>query len=140
MKNSLVVLSVVVVLALTAGFCFAGSSVRMHVNVPFSFYAGEQQLTAGEYIVEMGSSQLPTPAIITLRAQDGTGAFVLMTQQEASGNASLNQLKFNQYGDKHFLSGVSIQGFNAGVKMLRIERDARSQFEKRQSSITVAQK
>lgn len=140
MKNNLVVLSLVAAFILTASFGMAGTGVVMTINVPFDFYAGDQKLPAGEYRFEMGSGFLPTAAVVTVRAKDGTGIWVMATQAGTDESASLNQLSFNQYGDKQFLSSVSIQGFKAGVKALKIERETRSQLEKERSTVIVAQK
>jgi len=139
MKHSLVILSVVVVLALTAGFGFAGSNIQMHVNVPFSFYAGEKQLAAGEYLVEMESGNLPSEKIVTLRAQNGTGVCVLAAQPETNTDPSLNQLQFKKSGEKRVLSGVSIQGVKAAVQKLQPKNDVWDEFNGRQRSISVMQ-
>ena len=139
MKNNLVVLSLVAVFTLMASFGFAGTGIGMSLNVPFDFYAGDQKLPAGEYTFEMGSGFLPTAAVLTVRAKDGTGIWIMTTQAGTDKNAA-NEVSFNQYGDKQFLSSVSIQGFKAGVKMLKLERDTRTQLEKERSTVIVAQK
>jgi len=139
MKHNLVSLSMVGVLALTAGFGFAGSNIQMHVNVPFSFYAGEQQLAAGEYLVEMESGNLPSEKIVTLRAQNGNGVCVLAAQPETKTDPSLNQLQFKKSGEKRVLSGVSIQGFKAAVQKLQNKNNVWTPFEQRQRGIAVMQ-
>ena len=141
MKKNLVVLSIVAVMTLMAGFSFAGVGVRMHISVPFDFYAGGQQLPAGEYEIEMGSGLLPTTALVTVRTENGTAICILNTKAGSAAGPSANHLRFNKYGDKHFLSGVSIQGFKAGFRMLTLERELKAQVQKEQSSVVfVAQK
>ena len=140
MKNNLVLLSLVAAFTLMAGFGFAGTGVTMSINVPFDFYAGDQKLPAGEYRFEMGSGFLPTAAVVTVRAKDGAGIWMMVTDAASDENASSNQLSFNKYGDRHFLSSVSIQGFKAGVKMLKIETETRTQLQKERSTVIVAQK
>jgi len=139
MRTNLVILSLVAAFTLTASFGFAGSGVGMSVSVPFDFYAGDQKLPAGEYSFEMGSGFLPTAAVVTVRAKDGTGIW-LMATQAGTDETSSNRLAFHKYGNRHFLSDVSIQGFKAGVKMLKLEKEIRAQLEKEQRTILVAQK
>jgi hypothetical protein len=64
----------------------------------------------------------------------------LPTAAGADKNISANQLVFNKYGQKRFLSTVSVNGYKATLKMLNLERDLRSQAEQAPSIITVAQK
>jgi hypothetical protein len=139
MKTNLVILSLVAAFTLTASFGFAGSGVGMSISVPFDFYMGDQKLPAGEYTFEMGSGYLPTAAVVSVRAKDGTGIWLMATQAGTEEDTS-PRLGFHHYGDKHFLSTVSIQGFKAGVKMLKLEREIRTQLEKEQSDVLVAQK
>jgi hypothetical protein len=51
-----------------------------------------------------------------------------------------SKLLFNKYGNKHFLSSVSIQGFKAGVKMQKLERELRAQLQKQSNVVNIAQK
>jgi hypothetical protein len=140
MKKNLVVLSLVVVFTLTASFVFAGSEIAMHVKVPFDFYAGGQQFSAGEYIFEMSSGLLPTAASVKILSSDGKPICILNTQAGTDENQLTNLLRFNQYGDKQFLSSVSIQGFKAGIQMLNLEKELKAQMEKEQKTVVIAQK
>jgi hypothetical protein len=140
MKNNLVVLSLVAAFTLLSSFAFAGTGVGMRISVPFDFYLGDQKLPAGEYDFDMGSGFLPTAAVVTVRAKNGTGIWVMATQAGTNQDASANQLSFNQYGDKQFLSSVSIQGFQAGVRMLKLEAETRTQLQKEKSTVVIAQK
>lgn len=138
MKNNLV-LSFMAVFALTAGFAFAGGQIAMHVNVPFDFYAAGQQFASGEYSFEMTSGLNPTASMVTVRAKDGQVVCLLATQAGNEGMPLTNLLRFNEYGDRHFLSSVSIQGFNAGVQPQKMERELKAQMEKEQKTVIVAQ-
>lgn len=138
MRKNLVVLSLVVAFTLMASFSFAGSGAAMRITVPFDFYAGNQQLPAGDYTFEMASGITQTGSLVTVRTREGVGICMLVTQP---GNDAINsKLLFNKYGNSHFLSSVSIQGFKAGVKMQKLERELRAQFQKQGSVVTIAQK
>jgi hypothetical protein len=139
MKNNLVILSFVAVFALTAGFTFAGSNIAMHVNVPFDFYAAGQQFAAGEYSFVMTSGLNPTASTVTVRAQDGQTICILTTQAGNDVMSLTNLLRFNEYGDKHFLSSVSIQGFKASVQPQKMERELKAQMEKERNTVIIAQ-
>ncbi len=108
MKNNLVVLSLVAALALTASFAFSFTGATMRVSVPFDFYAGDQQLPAGEYVFEMGSSFLPTGNLVTVRTAEGAGMVVMLTRPGTERNLDSDHLLFNKYGDQHFLSCETI--------------------------------
>jgi hypothetical protein len=140
MKNNMVLLSLVAVLTLMAGFGFAGTGVTMRVSVPFDFYAGNQQLPAGEYTIEMGSGFLPTASIMTVRADQGTGIWIIATKAGTDRDLDSCTLLFNKYGDKHFLSTVSIRGYKAGLKELKLEKELRAKAEVEQNTVIIAQK
>jgi len=138
MRKNLVVLSLVAAFTLMASFGFAGSGAAMRITVPFDFYAGSEQLPAGEYTFEMASGITSTGSLVTIRTQKGMGMCMLITQPGT--DAIDSKLLFNKYGDKHFLSSVSIQGFKAGVKMQKLEQELRAQFQKQKDVVTIAQK
>jgi hypothetical protein len=129
MKNNWVVLSMAAVI-LVAGFGFAGSKAEMPIDVPFAFYAGDQLLTAGKYIVEVSSSEVPTASVITVKNNNGKTVCVLNARSESVADSSGNMLRFNHYGDKHFLSRISIRKLNAVVPMSEAEKEIKSRTEK----------
>jgi hypothetical protein len=137
MKNNLVILSLVAVFTLFAGFGFAGTA-TMRISVPFDFYAGDQQLPAGEYTFQMGSPLAQTASVVTVRAKGGTGLCILATQPGT--DAADAKLLFNKYGNKHFLTSVSIKGLKAGVQMMRLEKELRAQTERDRNTVTIAQR
>jgi hypothetical protein len=138
MRKNLVVLSMLAAFTLMASFGSAGSGAAMRITVPFDFYAGSQQLPAGEYTFEMASGITQTGSLVTIRTQKGEGMCMLVTHP--GQDATDSKLLFNRYGDKHFLSSVSIQGFKAGVKMQKLEQELRAQFQKQKDVVTIAQK
>lgn len=50
-----------------------------------------------------------------------------------------NHLRFNKYGDKYFLFGISIRGHKASLKTFKLEKELRSQIEKSNGTVTIAQ-
>ena len=138
MRNNLVILSLVAALALTACVAFAGAPVGMRINVPFEFYAGDQRLPAGEYTFEMESGLVATGSRVTVQSKDGAGLFFMMTQPGTDEASS--RLLFNKYGNRHFLTSVSIQGFKAAVSATKLEKELRAQITDQKNVVLVAQK
>jgi hypothetical protein len=138
MRNNLVVLSLAAVLALTAGFGFAGANAGMRISVPFDFYAGDRQFSAGEYTFAMESGLEATGSLVAVRAKDGTGICFLVTRPGT--DESTSRLLFNKYGDKHFLASVSVQGFKAAVRTTKLEKELRAQLQDQKNVVIVAQK
>ncbi len=140
MKKNLAVLSMVVVLGLMASFVYAGAGAGMRVNVPFDFYLEDQLFPTGEYSFEMASGNQATAAQLTLWSIKGTEQKLALTIPGTERNTTVKQLSFNKYGDKYFLSTVSIGGHKATVKMFKLEKELRAQLDKNPAVITVAQK
>jgi len=110
----------------------------MRISVPFDFYAGTRHLAAGDYVFEMGSGLAQPASVVTVRQKEGTGLCVLLTQ--TGTDADSTKLVFNKYGDKHFLSSISIQGLKAGIQMAKLEKELRAQVEKDGNVVIIAQK
>ena len=138
MRHHLALLSLVAVLALTAAIAYAAANVGMRITVPFDFYAGDQILPAGEYAFAMESGLAATGSQVTIQAKDGKGICILLARPDTDEAAS--RLLFAKYGDKHFLSSVSIQGFQAAVKTTKLERELQAQLQKQPNVILFAQK
>jgi hypothetical protein len=129
MKNSWVFLSLAAVLLVTS-FGFAGSKVEMSIDVPFAFYAGDQLLAAGKYIITVNSGSVSAAPVITFKTKYGKKVCELAAQMKSAAASSDQLLQFNDYGDKHFLSGISIRKLHATVSMSEAERQIKSQTEK----------
>jgi hypothetical protein len=129
MKNNWVFLSLAAVLLVTS-FGFAGSKFEMSTDVPFAFYAGDQLLTAGNYIVTINSSSVSAAPVITFKTKYGKKVCELAAQLESADASSYPLLKFNDYGDKHFLSGIATPKFHVTVSMSEAERQIKSQTVK----------
>jgi hypothetical protein len=65
---------------------------------------------------------------------------MMLTRLGTEKNLDSSHLLFNKYGDKHFLSSVSIRGHKAAVRMQKLERELRAQIEKERSVVRIAQK
>ena len=137
MKKHLVVLSLVAAFILMASFGLAGLRTAMRITVPFDFYAESQKLPAGEYTFEMTSGSMPSGSQVTIRTLEGAAICTLITRPGTDPVDA--KLLFNKYGDTHFLSSVSIEGFKASVKVPNLEKELRAQLRKQGSVVTIAQ-
>jgi hypothetical protein len=140
MKRNLTALSMMAVFGLMAGFACAGAGVGMRINVPFDFYLEDQLFPTGEYSIEMDSGNYATSSHLVIWSLKGTDTKMLFTSPGTERNATLNQLSFNKYGEKNFLSTVTIGGHKATLKMFKLEKELRSQMEKNPNIIAIAQK
>ena len=140
MKKNLVIMSLVVVFGLLAALAYAGSSVGMRINVPFDFYLEDQLIPTGEYQFAMDSNNHATASQVTLWSTQGAVQKIVLTSPGTERNTTANQLSFNKYGKRYFLSTVSIGGHKATVKVHKLEKELRAQMEKNPAVITVAQK
>jgi hypothetical protein len=129
MKRNLVLMSAAVMAILWAGFVFAGARTEMRVSVPYDFYLEDQLLPAGNYQFEMGSGSAATASSVAVRSEDGTAIRLLVTLPDVDQDATISQLKFNQYGEKHYLSSISIRGHKATLKMPNAEKELKSQLK-----------
>jgi len=89
------------------------------VNVPFSFFAGEQQLPPGRYIV----SPLDEENVRIFNSQ--TKGALVATHAETRAHPNGSKLVFHRYGDRTFLSSVWISGSSVGREVYpsRAEQD-----------------
>jgi hypothetical protein len=140
MKKNLVVLSFVIVFGMMASFAFAAAGVEMRIDVPFAFYMGDQLFPAGAYHFDMKHGNFATASFVNVWAPKGADNRLLMTTAGTDKNTTANQLVFNKYGQKLFLSTVSINGYKATLKALNLETELRSQTKQTPGLIAVAQK
>ena len=138
MKKNRVLLSAVAAFILMSSVALAGSGVVMKIHVPFDFYVGDQLMQAGVYSFEMGSGLAATASVVKIRPEQSAG-IICLTTPDLSGSGP-DHLRFNQYGEKRFLSAVSIRGFEAKFKMFQLERELRTGIEKAGRTILLAAK
>ena len=75
---------------------------RVRANIPFDFYAGDQLLPAGVYLIEVSYGT----HVAELRNHD-TGRSYSLVAVPADGEASGNPvLEFNVAGDRHVLADL----------------------------------
>jgi hypothetical protein len=87
-------------------------------------------LTGGKYIVAVNSGNVSEAPVITLKTKYGEKVCALAAQVENAADSSDHLLQFNDYGDKHFLSGISIRKLHATVPMSEAERQIKNKTEK----------
>jgi hypothetical protein len=138
MKKNMALLSLAAVLVLMTSAGVAGANAGMRIQVPFDFYAGNQQLPAGDYTFSMESGLIATGSRVTIHTKDGKGICFLLTQPGKDETAT--RLLFNKYGNKHFLTSVSIRGFKAALRTTKLEQELRAQLQTRQDIVIVAQR
>jgi hypothetical protein len=140
MKKNLVLLFTVAAISMMASLVFAGAGIGMRINVPFDFYLEDQLFENGEYSFQMNSDNHATASQLVLWSTNGSGNKMVFTVPGTNKNVGLSELRFNKYGDKYFLSTVSIGEHKATVKTLKLEREMRSQLDTKPATVTIAQK
>ncbi len=138
MRKNSIILCVVAICTLFSSFALAGTGTTMRVNVPFEFYAGDQPLPAGEYVFQMKSGAAAQGSLVAIHSKNG-GAICLLATRPGT-DFEEGQLRFNKYGNKHFLTSISIHGTNAEVPTIRLEKELRAQDERDHQVQTIAQR
>jgi len=112
----LTTLSFLVILTCTS--VYAQSSTALVANIPFEFVIGNRAFPAGEYIFTYRLRNA-----IQIQSRDRGESMFVLTRQ-AKGKKSRNELGFNRYGDKYFLSTLWRAGdVGRAVGISRSERD-----------------
>ena len=97
-----------VVAGLAAGLlmtstAFAQSSVRLEIEVPFSFAAGNLQLPAGNYLLKADAGT----CILWFVNRDTRKVAMVMTGAPTRGlKSGTPHAKFNVYGTRHYLASI----------------------------------
>jgi hypothetical protein len=121
MKTRALVMAGMMALTAMATTQVAQAQDRLAVNVPFDFVAGNTQLPAGEYTVQVSA---PTHSIILISRKDSTAsAFINTNAAVSSQPQSESKLVFNRYGDRYFLSQVWQEGNAEGRQLLKSSRE-----------------
>jgi len=109
--------------------------VHLRANIPFDFVAGNQNLPAGEYVVQ------PTAAssgILIIRSLDGNKAASSVTYACGGGNPSeKTELVFHKVGRMYFLSQVQIEGHSEGRQLPKSRTEAEAQVASNQKADNV---
>jgi hypothetical protein len=104
---------------LTATSVHGQSSIGLVANIPFEFVIGNRAFPAGEY-----SFIYKYTNVIQIQSQERGESMFFLTRA-AKGTETRNELGFNRYGDKYFLSRLRTDGDDAGraVRMSSSERE-----------------
>lgn len=114
MNKKLVILAMGLGLVLTAAAY--GQTIRLKMNVPFSFIVGRITFPAGQYEVQsMGNGD----AVLVIRGlSSGPQALVLSNSCESREPSLRPTLIFHRYGQRYFLSEVWMRGNSIGRRTL----------------------
>jgi hypothetical protein len=102
----------------------------LEANIPFSFYAGNTKLPAGEYRIQvLDNSDL---SLMEISRVDGTVSALFQIQDaESNSQPTKSELIFNKYGDRYFLTKLFDQDNRNGSQVIE------SRYEKRVSQATL---
>jgi hypothetical protein len=106
--RNLVVL-VVFAMALTGLSLAQDSTYRVTANIPFDFYAGEQQVPAGDYLFSVSYGD----HTVTLRNHDTGRSYIVLARPGDGQGTSEAVVEFDIIGGAHMLADVKTS--SAGV-------------------------
>jgi hypothetical protein len=86
---------------------------QLEADIPFTFHAGGTKLPPGKYIIQpLDNSDLTVMEIRS--ADDRTSALFEVRESQDSTAPKKNELVFNRYGNRYFLSKLFDQGEKVG--------------------------
>ena len=112
------ILVVAIVTLLAAAVGFAATETQIKVQVPFSFNVGDQEYPAGQYIVEVSSARNS----VALRNASGEVLTRALTRPESPNRSGGVGLRFNRYGNQHFLAGIQDNSLNLALSLSNLEK------------------
>jgi hypothetical protein len=100
------------------------------VKVPFQFHVGNTKLPAGQYLIHvLDGSDL---SVMEITSADGTISALFQVQEtQAKSTPAKNELVFNKYGNRYFLTKLFEEGSASGSQVIE------SGYEKTVSHQTV---
>ncbi len=128
MRKSIVLMSLISILLVLAVGASASSAARLRANVPFAFYVHSTLLPPGDYWFEMRAltPSAATSSAVLVRNQDGTvAAWVHSMPGAGLHRFGEDQVHFNRYGSKYFLSKVESSEYQANLTASPAEREYR---------------
>ena len=116
------------------------TAVRVHVNIPFDFYAGTELMPQGQYIFEIGAMSPATASgsSVLIRDDSGTRASYFFTRPGTASFRAEAQLEFSRYGDKYFLTSVEGAGCRATMRRTKMESEMQAQGVERHTTTLVS--
>ncbi|MGO9403331.1 MAG: hypothetical protein ACLPVW_07655 [Terriglobales bacterium] len=123
---------IVVTLVMLSGMAAAqlDSRSKIAVQVPFEFVAANKIVPAGEWVVQIAIEE---GNVLDIRnAHTNAGVFSTSSRSEAKQPASHYALVFRRYGDRYFLSEISLQGSKIGYRL----RESKAEAELRARNVS----
>ncbi len=125
-KTSAVTLFLIFMVFGTAIGSTAGAQLRMFVNIPFAFYAGNELLPAGEYIFTMtapGNHAATGSGVAISTGDSSIYTYMHAIRDDARIPSQVCTITFTGYGGKYFLSKVQNGGIISDLAKIHAERE-----------------
>ena len=133
MKYATRMLAIVMTLMPLLASAQLGTHVKLVVNVPFQFRAGEMLIPAGECAVQRASMNSSTLVIGNWGAKVGLFATPLIA--EATEISRTNAMVFHKYGDRYFLTSIKLKGSKAVYRL----HESKAEAELRAQNVPASQ-
>lgn len=141
MKRTIVLVTSIIALLMLATVAPAGPATRIRANIPFDFFAGDQQLPAGYYIFEMRALGFGSSSSSAVAVYRPDGNFACLTPSMPDGYDSRSDdghLHFKRYGNVYFLSRIEGPQSGAAIRATKAEREYRAQTRVPQDTVLMA--
>ena len=143
MKRLIVIAASIIALLVFATVAPAGTGTRIRANIPFDFFAGEQQLPAGYYIFETRALGFGSSSSSAVAIYHPDGNFACLTPSMPTGYDSRSvdgHLHFKRYGTVYFLSRVEGLQSGAALRVTKAEKEYSAQTRRPQETVLMAAK
>lgn len=111
-KTVVVIVLIVVFVSSLATAQAGGPKTTWKTEVPFSFHVGSQEMPAGVYLVSRDGPFMSVRSIDMKFA-----ASFLVVADDSRRGSHLNTLRFEEYGNQHFLSAIFFGDSGHGGKV-----------------------
>jgi len=133
MKSRIAMLSAACLfLMIGAGLAHAELEQTMVANVPFDFYAGNQEMPAGTYEVRFD----PASDLILISDRSKQHEGFLMGTRESDGAPDISELVFDHTGSEYYLKDMKSYNVELSFRVKRSESSAA--LKNRSTQIEVA--
>ena len=135
MKKTLIALVALGALMLVTGLGVAAEEQSYNavtLKIPFAFYAGDQQMPAGQYVIDMPRmSGFSIGSMVKVSSPDGSKCQFLFSSVGRPVTSDNDfHLIFNKYGDTYFLSRVRNSTNGAEVGPSGVEKRLAKEYAK----------
>ncbi|MBP1596499.1 MAG: hypothetical protein H6Q05_1876 [Acidobacteria bacterium] len=133
MKRAGTVLFALIALILgLAVFAAAAGDNGARLRIPFPFYAGDQLMPAGNYVLDMPRiGGFEAGSLLRIEGEDGGVCQHLLSQRTRGNTADTDfHVQFTKYGDTYFISKVRNSQLGAELAKSRLERKTEREFLK----------